>query len=113
MMKYFSLALISITLVCASFGQKPTSGDSLPANTTAADASKDAGKPLSRYVPKTEPARIPRFETPPVIDGKLDDAVWKTAAVFGDFLQTQPGDNVQPSNPTEVMIGYDAKNIYF
>src|SRR6476620_9766873 len=66
----------------------------------------------SRYVRKNEPARVPHFESAPVIDGQLNDAVWLGAAAFGDFLQTQPGDNVAPSNPTEVMIGYDSKNIY-
>ena len=66
----------------------------------------------SRYVSKDSAARIPRFETPPVIDGRLDDAVWRTAAVFGDFVQTQPGDNVKPTYPTEVRIGYDSKNLY-
>jgi hypothetical protein len=61
---------------------------------------------------KSQPVRIARFEKPPVIDGKLDDEVWKTAAVFKDFYQTNPGDNVAPSKPTETMIGYDAKTLY-
>src|SRR5260370_40420208 len=62
---------------------------------------------------KAKPIVIPRFDKPPVIDGKLDDEVWKQAAVLKDFLQTQPGDNIAPSKPTEVMIGYDAKTLYF
>lgn len=66
-----------------------------------------------RYVPKDAPARIPRFESAPVIDGQLNDAVWQQAAVFGDFLQTSPGDNVAPTHPTEFMMGYDAKHLYF
>lgn len=56
--------------------------------------------------------RITKFEKAPVIDGKLDDEVWKTAATFKDFYQTSPGDNVAPSKPTETMIGYDAKTLY-
>jgi len=66
----------------------------------------------SIYVVKNAPARIPRFETAPVIDGQLNDSIWQTAAMFGDFLQIQPGDNVAPSSPTEVFMGYDAKNLY-
>ncbi|HLM02706.1 MAG TPA: carbohydrate binding family 9 domain-containing protein, partial [Pyrinomonadaceae bacterium] len=66
----------------------------------------------SRYTPKTAPARIPRFDTPPVIDGQLNDAIWQTAAVFGEFLQTNPGDNTKPTHPTEFLMGYDAKNLY-
>lgn len=68
--------------------------------------------PISPYVRKDATARIPRFESAPVIDGQLNDAVWRSAAVFGDFLQTQPGDNVAPTHPTETLIGYDAKNLY-
>jgi len=67
-------------------------------------------KPI--YVVKNAPARIPRLESAPVIDGQLNDPIWQQAAVFGDFLQIQPGDNIAPSAPTEVLIGYDAKNLY-
>ncbi len=66
----------------------------------------------SRYADKTSPVRIPRFDQPPVIDGVLNDEIWKNAAVFGDFVQTSPGDNVKPTHPTEFMMGYDAKNLY-
>ena len=66
----------------------------------------------SNYVRKDAPVHIPHFETPPVIDGQLNDAVWQHAAVFGDFLETQPGDNLPPSNVTEVVMGYDSKNLY-
>jgi len=61
---------------------------------------------------KAEPVRINRFEKAPVIDGRMDDDVWKSAAVFKDFYQTSPGDNVAPSKPTETRIGYDAKTLY-
>jgi hypothetical protein len=55
---------------------------------------------------------LPLFAKPPLIDGKLDDDVWKNAAVLKDFYQVQPGDNIAPSKPTEVMLGYDARFIY-
>jgi hypothetical protein len=55
---------------------------------------------------------MPKFDKPPVIDGKLDDEIWKQAVVLKDFYQVQPGDNIAPSKPTEVMLGYDAKFIY-
>ncbi|MDQ4123079.1 MAG: carbohydrate binding family 9 domain-containing protein [Acidobacteriota bacterium] len=64
------------------------------------------------FVKKDAPVRIPHFETAPVIDGQLNDAVWQKAALFGEFLQTQPGDNVKPTHPTEFMMGYDSKNLY-
>ena len=61
---------------------------------------------------KANAVRVAKFSTPPVIDGKLDDEVWKTAPVLKDFIQTSPGDNIAPSKPTEVMLGYDEKNLY-
>jgi hypothetical protein len=79
---------------------------------TNADTNAENPAPASRYVRKDAPARIERFESAPVIDGKLDDAIWRGASVFGDFLQIQPGDNVKPTHPTEVMMGYDAKHLY-
>jgi hypothetical protein len=48
----------------------------------------------------------------PTIDGQLNDTVWKEAAVFNDFFQTQPGDNIAPTSPTEVRMGYDARHLY-
>ncbi len=61
---------------------------------------------------KAKPLSVPRFDKPPVIDGKLDDEAWKQAAVFKDFYQTNPGDNIAPSKPTEAMIGYDSHTLY-
>ena len=61
---------------------------------------------------KAKPLRIPRLDKPPVIDGKLNDEVWKQAVVLKDFYQTNPGDNIEPSKPTEVFIGYDSRFLY-
>src|SRR5262249_37071473 len=62
---------------------------------------------------KSRPVVVPRFDKAPVIDGRIDDDVWKQAAVFRNFYQTGPGDNIEPSKPTEAMIGYDARTLYF
>lgn len=59
-----------------------------------------------------EPARLGKLDTAPVIDGKLDDEVWSKAVVLKDFLQVQPGDNIEPSQRTEVLLGHDGKNLY-
>src|SRR4026208_300734 len=61
---------------------------------------------------KSQPIILPRFDKPPVIDGKLDEEVWQKAAVLKDFYQIQPGDNMPPSRPTEVLLGFDSKFIY-
>jgi hypothetical protein len=61
---------------------------------------------------KARPLRIPRLDKPPVIDGKLNDDVWKQAVVLKDFYQTNPGDNTAPSMLTEVFMGYDSRFFY-
>ncbi|MCA1567903.1 MAG: DUF5916 domain-containing protein [Acidobacteria bacterium] len=61
---------------------------------------------------KAKPLQIPRTAKAPVIDGKLDDETWKSAAVLKDFYQIQPGDNIAPSKPTEVFLSYDSKYLY-
>ncbi|MDT7687605.1 MAG: hypothetical protein QOE46_364 [Acidobacteriota bacterium] len=61
---------------------------------------------------KMSPTRLTRFDKPPVIDGKLDEEVWKNAVVFKDFVQFRPVDLVAPSQPTEVRIGYDSRYLY-
>jgi Domain of unknown function (DUF5916)/Carbohydrate family 9 binding domain-like len=72
----------------------------------------EAGRRLIVPPEKTRPASIPRFQSPPIIDGKLNDDIWTSAAVFKDFYQTDPGDNIPPSKPTEVFVGYDSKFLY-
>src|SRR5215217_6388729 len=105
------IPLVFILSLCAwaAFAQipvtssPPVDGKNQPANTVTENP---------RYVSKKEPVHIPKLSAPPVIDGVLNDEVWKNAAVFGDFLQTSPGDNVAPTHPTEFMMAYDAKNLY-
>lgn len=78
------------------------------AATTNAPVKKGVVVPAEKAALKT----IPRFETPPVIDGKLDDAIWQQALIFKDFVQIRPGDNIAPTQPTEVYLGFDAKTLY-
>ncbi|HRH43392.1 MAG TPA: DUF5916 domain-containing protein [Pyrinomonadaceae bacterium] len=61
---------------------------------------------------KSVPITIPKFDSEPVIDGKLDDEIWKKSAVFRDFYQISPGDITAPSRKTIAYVGYDEKNLY-
>lgn len=79
---------------------------------TAATKTRDEASGLTLPPEKAAPVRLARFERPPVIDGRLDDADWQGAAVLKDFYQTQPGDNIQSTQPTELLLGYDAKFLY-
>lgn len=119
-----SLALLFVIFLSANFIAAQVSETVQPspspsvvspntgAETTFLKTSAESRNAVSPYMPKNAPARIPRFDAPPVIDGQMNEPVWQTAAVFGDFLQTNPGDNVPPTHLTEVMIGYDSKNFY-
>jgi hypothetical protein len=112
MMKQLLWLVCALGIFCTSVAAQATSAspsqspNSKPG--TAAETVKRAVIPPE----KAKPIVITRFAKPPVIDGKLDDEVWKQAVVFKDFLQTNPGDNIAPSKATEAMIGYDARTFY-
>lgn len=48
----------------------------------------------------------------PVIDGILNDEVWKKNEWSGDFTQWEPNEGKEPSQNTEFKITYDDKNLY-
>ena len=48
----------------------------------------------------------------PLIDGKLDDAVWNFAIPNSDFLQQEPKAGDKPTFKTEIRILYDKENLY-
>lgn len=77
-------------------------------STIAQDTSKKVVVPPEKSALIT----IPKFDSEPTIDGKLDDEVWKKAAVFKDFYQISPGDVVAPSRETIGYVGYDEKYLY-
>ena len=56
--------------------------------------------------------RMVRTDTPPVIDGRLDDAAWARAAVVDDFHQSQPIEGAEPSERTEIYLLYDDDALY-
>ena len=50
--------------------------------------------------------------TPPVIDGRLDEPVWRTAQAAIDFVQRAPMGGSPASQRSEVRIAYDGVAIY-
>lgn len=55
---------------------------------------------------------ITRTTSPPVIDGRLDDEVWASAARVDDFHQTDPQDGAPPTEATIVRVTYDDEYLY-
>ena len=49
---------------------------------------------------------------PPVIDGRLDEAVWQRAVIVDDLHQVEPQEYQTPSEPTHVHIFYDREALY-
>src|SRR5712664_907309 len=69
--------------------------------------------PLFRsQAPNATTAMAQRAATPPVIDGKDNDDVWRLAPVIKDFRQFQPTEDANPSFPTEAKVAYDDHNFY-
>src|SRR5229473_6274904 len=110
-MKKMPLLLLVIALSALTCFAQPAPGTSAsPAESKAAARPAKSGIVLPPE--KAQPVRLPHFDKAPVIDGKLDDEVWKHAVVLKDFYQVQPGDNTPPSKPTEVLLGLDSRFLY-
>ncbi|MEP6620188.1 MAG: DUF5916 domain-containing protein [bacterium] len=53
-----------------------------------------------------------RTTTPPRIDGRLDDSVWRAAPVLSDFVQSRPRPGAAATLRTEARILYDNAALY-
>ena len=56
--------------------------------------------------------RAVRITTPPQIDGKLDEQVYKDIQPAGDFIQQEPLEGRPATDTTEVWVLFDDKNVY-
>ena len=64
-------------------------------------------------LPGRPTVRPPRTDSPPDIDGRLDDLVWQSAAKITEFTQASPLEGASATEDTEVYIAYDDDNMYF
>lgn len=53
-----------------------------------------------------------RTDTPPHLDGAIDDSVWDSVEWSGEFLQHEPAEGKPPSCQTAFKILYDDDNLY-
>ncbi len=56
---------------------------------------------------------IPRLDTSAVIDGNLDEPVWRRAALLTGFSQYRPVDGLPAVDSTQVLVWYAPHAIYF
>jgi hypothetical protein len=57
-------------------------------------------------------AKASSAERAPIIDGRDDDPIWKSATPITGFRVFDPKEDGDPTFQTEAKIGYDAQNIY-
>ncbi len=91
------LGLTSLTLLVNAAGQ---------------NEQKPPSNPFGRIYPPRIYNTVKLTGTPPVIDGRLDDPAWKEGEWAGDYIQQIPTEGAKPSQPTEIKILYDEKNVY-
>ncbi|MEP7118145.1 MAG: DUF5916 domain-containing protein [Acidobacteriota bacterium] len=53
-----------------------------------------------------------RTDTPVVVDGVLDEPVWRTAAPATDFIQADPREGQPATEATEVRVAFDGNYLY-
>jgi hypothetical protein len=63
-------------------------------------------------IPPAPHLRAVRTATPPVLDGKLDDPVWKLAEASSAFRQKFPNDGAAATETTTIRVLYDDDAIY-
>ena len=105
----------------------PVAGLAVPARGSAAasrgsDSAPAAGAPAPvqpppmacfGLVPGRPTVRPPRTDTPPDIDGRLDDVAWRSAATITEFTQQAPLEGAPATEDTDVYIAYDSDHLYF
>jgi hypothetical protein len=58
------------------------------------------------------PATAVRADRTPVIDGREDDPIWRTAPATSQFLEFQPTVGKAPRFKTEFKVAYDDRNLF-
>lgn len=62
---------------------------------------------------RTKGAQVVRTQSPPKIDGLIQDACWENIEPVSGFFQFDPVNGIKASEETLVWIVYDQQNIYF
>src|SRR5512138_210668 len=87
MKKFTTLAVLLFAIIATAFGQTVTEGKKVY---------------TANHI----------NPTPPVIDGVLNDKIWQKGDWESGFMQHEPYNGAQPTQPTEFKIYYDNDNIY-
>jgi hypothetical protein len=87
-----------------------------PAASGAAGAAQTTADEAKGAAATTAPVQLEitlgKLAGPPVLDGVLGDGEWEGAARAELRFQVRPGDNVPPTEKTEVMLACDREHLY-
>jgi hypothetical protein len=84
----------------------------LPWSLVAPRAVASAGQEAAPARDATRSAPVTLTAEAIAVDGVLDEPVWGTAPTLGDLVQRQPLPGSRPSEATDVVLLYDADNLY-
>ncbi|MGH7497342.1 MAG: DUF5916 domain-containing protein [Gemmatimonadales bacterium] len=70
------------------------------------------GIPSAPPLPTSTTVRATRAAVPPVLDGRDDDAVWRSTPAIDQFLEAMPSEGAEPKMRTEARVAYDEHNLY-
>ncbi len=95
-----------LALQTAVASTPPAPRDVLPSASVVAPA------PRVVPAPTASTATAARAATPPELDGRDSDEIWRTAPAITQFRQHDPVEDGDPKYRTEARVGYDAKYLY-
>ena len=72
----------------------------------------DTADPESAETATHRAIKAIRTETPPKIDGILDDACWQQSAKTGELIQFEPERGEPATQPTTIYLAYDTNKLY-
>ena len=106
-------------LLCAALALLPSETAAQQPALTAASALVIDGPPapippsvVSRDAEGHATVRAIKLQEPLLLDGRLDDRLYRENDSFGDFVQQEPREGQPATEKTEVWVGYDGDAIY-
>ena len=112
-------AWLSVSVLCVvdaaapAEAQSAAAGDGGPPAAVQPLVPEGSGAPQAGFSVgrslRVEPRRVDR---PPVVDGRLDEEVWLSAAVVDDFVQQEPAEGDPETERTVVRLLRDARALY-
>lgn len=84
----------------------------VPSASAMPQAGPDTAAPTVTRAPDGVTVRAVRIREPIVLDGRLDEAVYKTVPAIDGFIQQEPTEGAPASEPTDAWIFFDDRNVY-